>query len=240
MLMLFIGAIISAALGVMIRFFKWYLLIAGYNTMTKERRRKVDIEGLGKFVGNCFFLIAGIMAAGSVMTYFQIPGVSSAVPVAVAVLVIYLLIKAQQFDSGTRNPDGTMNKSTKTILIVIIISISVIGLYIYSSTSASEVVVNADSVQIKGQYGVEIMMDDINDITLEETMPTVLRKTNGFSAGGTLKGHFKLENIDRARLYINANNPPFIFIDTVDGLVIVNQDNRQSTEELYQLLMSSF
>ena len=42
-------AVILGALGVMIRYFKWYWLIAGYNTMTRERKRQVDIEGLGKF-----------------------------------------------------------------------------------------------------------------------------------------------------------------------------------------------
>ncbi len=239
MFILLLMAMIFAALGVMIRFFKWYSLIAGYNTMTKERKRKVDIEELGKFMGNMFFILAGVMAAGSVMTFLEVPGVSFAVPVTMIALIVYLLIKAQQFDAGARNPDGTLNRSTKIILGSIIAFLAIIGVLIYSGTFASEIVVGAESVRIKGLYGIEIMNDDIHDIALEDSMPKVLRRTNGFSAGGTLKGHFELQDVGQARLYVNVNNPPFISIDTAGGLIIVNQEDRQSTEELYRTLLSS-
>ncbi len=69
-------------------------------------------------------------------------------------------------------------------------------------------------------------------------MPEILKKTNGFSFGAALKGHFELQDIGQARLYVNVDDPPFIYIDTADGLIIVNQEDRQSTEELYRNLMS--
>jgi len=240
MFILLLLAIFFGALGLMIRFFKWYWLIAGYNTMTKERKSKVDIEELGKFMGNMFFILAGVMAAGSVMAYFEVPGVSFAVPVTMIALIVYMLIKAQQFDAGARNPDGTLNRSTKIILGSIFAFLVFIGVLIYAGTFGSEIVVGAESVQIKGLYGVEIMFADIQDIALEDSMPVILRRTNGFSAGGTLKGHFELQNVGGARLYVNVNNPPFIYIHTIGGLIIVNQEDRQSTEELYGILTSSY
>ncbi len=233
---LFILALSFIVLGVMIRFFKWYWLIAGYNTMPKERKHQVDAEGLGRFMGNSLFLMAGIMAAGGVMTHYKVPGASLVMPLAITIFVIYILIKAQRFDSGALNPDGTMKLSTKIILGTVFAFFAVIVVLVFSNTFASEVAVNADSVQIKGMYGIEIKFNEIDKIALEESLPTILRRTNGFSAGGTLKGHFLLQDIGRARLYVNVKSPPFIYIYTADSLIILNQGARQSTEELYQAL----
>jgi len=224
---------------VMIRYFKWYWLIAGYNTMTRERKRQVDIEGLGKFLGNMFFGLAAVMAAGSVLAYFAVPGVSIAVPVIMVILIVYMLIKARYFDAGACNPDGTLRRSTKIIIGLIIALLAAIVVLTYTGTFPSRVIVDPESVQIKGMYSVTIRRDEIHNITLEDSLPQILRRTNGFSAGGVLKGHFELKDLGRARLYVDANKPPFIYINTADGLVIVNQGDRQNTEKLYQTLTGS-
>ena len=238
MWVLFVVALSLIAFGVMIRFFKWYWLIAGYNTMSKEKKQQVDIEGLGRFMSNSLFLMGGVVAAGGVMSHYKVPGASLAIPLAITAIVVYMLIKAQKFDAGAVNPDGTMKPSTKIILGSVFALLAVIAILTFSNTFASEVVVNAESVQVKGMYGIEIKFNDINKISLEESLPTVLRKTNGFSAGGTLKGHFLLQDIGRARLYVNVKSPPFIYIYSADSLIILNQGARQSTEELYQALAS--
>ena len=38
-------------LGLAVHVFKWYFLIAGYNTMPKERKANVDTAGLGRAMG---------------------------------------------------------------------------------------------------------------------------------------------------------------------------------------------
>lgn len=237
---MFLISLMFVALGVMIRFCKWYWLISGYNTMTKERKRQVDIEGLGRFMGNSLFLMAGVIAVGGVTAYYDVPGASFAMPLAIAGFVVYMLIKAQRFDAGAVNPDGTMKTLTKIILGSVFALFAVIAIFILINTIAPEVVVNAESVQIKGMYGIEVEYNNISEITIKESLPTILRRTNGFSAGGTLKGHFVLQDIGRARLYVNTRVPPFIYIHAVDGLIIVNQGDRQSTEELYHAIVNAF
>jgi len=65
----FIIAISFIMTGIAIRVFKWYFLISGYNTMSKEKKDKVDIEGLARFMGTYLyangaaFLAAGILQA---------------------------------------------------------------------------------------------------------------------------------------------------------------------------------
>jgi len=124
--------LLFAVLGVLIRYFRWYWLISGYNTMSKERKKQVDIEALAYFMGNCLFLIAGLQFLGAYFYYIEIPVVSQLAPLVVVALIIYMLIKAQKHDSGALNPDGTMKKSTKLILGTVFILFVVLVIFIFA------------------------------------------------------------------------------------------------------------
>ena len=130
MLILLVVGLLFALLGVLIRHFKWYSLISGYNTMSGERKKQVDIEALGNFMGNCLFLIARLQFLGAYLLYINIPEASQIIPLAVVALIIYMLFNAQKYDSGALNPDGTMKKSTKLILGTIFILFVVLVIFI--------------------------------------------------------------------------------------------------------------
>lgn len=57
-------AILFVALGVLIKYGKMYFLIAGYNTMSKEEREKVDIKGVATVFRNAMFGMALIIIIG--------------------------------------------------------------------------------------------------------------------------------------------------------------------------------
>lgn len=59
MLVLFFPAFLLLMTGVLIKYLKWYWLIADYNTVSKEKKRNVDVAGLGHFLGNGLFTMAG-------------------------------------------------------------------------------------------------------------------------------------------------------------------------------------
>lgn len=65
----FIIALSFIMMGIAIHVFKWYFLISGYNTMSKEKKDKVDIDGLARFMGmylyanGAAFLAAWILQA---------------------------------------------------------------------------------------------------------------------------------------------------------------------------------
>jgi len=130
-IMLAVG-FLFAVLGVLIRYFKWYWLISGYNTMSVERKKLVDIEALGNFMGNCLFLIAGLQLLGAYLLYINFPEASQVIPLAVVALIIYMLFNAQKYDSGALNPDGTMKKSTILILGTVFILFVVLVIFIYA------------------------------------------------------------------------------------------------------------
>ncbi len=130
-IMLAVG-FLFAVLGVLIKHFKWYFLISGYNTMSKERKKQVDIEALGNFLGNYLFLIAGLQFLGAYLLYINIPEASQVIPLAVVALIIYMLVNAQKYDSGALNPDGTMKISTKLILGTVFILFVVLVIFIFA------------------------------------------------------------------------------------------------------------
>jgi hypothetical protein len=62
--MLILVSLIFIALGVAIKYGKMYFLIAGYNTMSKEKQANYDIEGIATVFRNAMFGMALILIIG--------------------------------------------------------------------------------------------------------------------------------------------------------------------------------
>jgi len=82
--------------------------------------------------------------------------------------------------------------------------------------------------------------DDIDlrarpELSLQDSIPRILRRTNGFALGGTLRGHFTLDVTGPADLFI-TRNPPYIIIRTADKFVVVNFAREDRTRALYDEL----
>ncbi|WP_299105964.1 DUF3784 domain-containing protein [uncultured Winogradskyella sp.] len=71
--MLFIS-ILFIVLGTLIKYGKMYFLIAGYNTMSKEKQKNYDIEGIAAVFRNAMFGMALIMLIGLGLSHWlEIP-----------------------------------------------------------------------------------------------------------------------------------------------------------------------
>ena len=57
-------AILFTILGILIKYGKMYFLIAGYNTMSKEEKEKVDVKGIATVFRNAMFGMALIIITG--------------------------------------------------------------------------------------------------------------------------------------------------------------------------------
>ena len=66
--------ILTAALfiliGVLIKNFKLYNLIAGYNTMSAEKKATYNIDKIASLFRNVFFIMAFIIIVGYILTKF--------------------------------------------------------------------------------------------------------------------------------------------------------------------------
>ena len=61
-------AIIFIVLGILIKYGKFYNLIAGYNTMSKEEKAKYNIEKIATLFRNVMFFMAFLITIGYIFS----------------------------------------------------------------------------------------------------------------------------------------------------------------------------
>ena len=114
---------------------------------------------------------------------------------------------------------------------------ALVAMMIYAGMRPPEVHVTAGSFTVSnGMYSNTIPIKGIRSASLDEQLPRVRGKTNGFAVGETLRGSFSVDSWGSARLYVNLNHPPFIVIRSDDGFVAVNFANPHQTRDMYTQL----
>ena len=204
-------------------------LIAGYNTMSKEQKKNVDIDGLSTFMRNGLIAIGiSIIIGYYLFKWIGITLIANSMLLLVTLVgVTILVIKAQRFDHNK-------NKKTKlTYFILGFVFIFVIGLIAYGFIP-SKVILSKDSVQFSGMYGIEIKVAEIDNVKLVNNLPEIKMRTSGFSFGTVKKGFFDLNEFGKCRLLIHSENPPYLIISKGNGeKTIINFKEKSVTESTY-------
>jgi hypothetical protein len=91
-------------------------------------------------------------------------------------------------------------------------------------------------VVISGMYGEEILRSDITQIDLRDELPTITMRTNGYALGDTLKGWFATEELGKVKLFVHADSPPFIYVQTSDHWLIYGASDPAQTRARYDEL----
>jgi hypothetical protein len=92
----------------------------------------------------------------------------------------------------------------------------------------------SDALEVSGgMYSNTVLYSAIRSATLDDMIPRIRLKTNGFAVANTLRGSFNLEGWGNGRLYINRDVPPFVVIRTGNTFVAVNFKEPQRTRDLY-------
>jgi hypothetical protein len=116
-------------------------------------------------------------------------------------------------------------------------AVAIAAFAVYSGMQPPVVEVKPESFSVRnGLYSNTVPLRQITAATLDDRLPRVGLKTNGFAAGGTLRGTFRMDSWGSARLYVNLNRPPFVVIRSRDGVVVVNFEDPERTRELYAQL----
>jgi hypothetical protein len=135
-------------------------------------------------------------------------------------LIIVLGILFRRFKWGPR-------------MILIIGIFLVIGVGIYLCILPPKIAVQGERLVIKGIYGIQLDYQDIMGVTLSNTIPPVVIKTNGFNFGNILRGSFRLKGIGTAKLFVNRDIAPFICIATRRSYIIVNYKEKAKTVKTF-------
>ncbi len=133
-------------------------------------------------------------------------------------------------------PAGPRRWSWVALAIVAAVVVGVVALLtvFYLQMRPPEVTVTPQQISIRTPfYGEDYPMAEITGVSLESRLPRILVRTNGFAAGGQLRGWFRLEGLGEGKLFLDVAAPPFVFLRLQRGFVILNLGEPDQTRALY-------
>ncbi|WP_346934614.1 DUF3784 domain-containing protein [Clostridium sp.] len=230
-IVLLIIASLFFAVGICINKLKWYWLISGYNTMSKEEKSNVEIEALGKYMSKIFFLISIINIIGFLLNCFF--NISLAIFIVLTVIILlYSIYYCQRFD---HNPGSS--KETKIVLAVVIVIMLITTIPIIAiSYSPTKITITDASIKISSGANASISRDKVKSISLVDEMPKILIRTGGIGMGRIQKGNYNLEGDIGAKLFLASKEGPFIEItvDSKPSIYYINYKDKEITKTTYE------
>ena len=226
---LFFGLFIIG-LGFFIK--KYPNTLAGYNTMSAEKKKNVDIQTVASIFQKGMIVIGLITIASSCtlnwLKLYEFVVLAYIAPLLIGVLILIAI--TQKYD---RNKQSKFQKKLPAIIVGSIVIIVAIAMY--GGSRPTKVIFRGNDIEFTGQYGLTINKDNIQKIELLNSIPHIKARTNGFALGRILKGHFTLDNFGKCRLFLHLPNPPFLYIElNNDNKILFNSTDPQYTKGLYE------
>ncbi|MBC7125112.1 MAG: DUF3784 domain-containing protein [Bacteroidales bacterium] len=207
-------------------------LIAGYNTMPRDKKKNVDIEGLSTLIRNGL-AITGLTIIGSyfVFKWLGFTTVANLMIVIVTLAgVTTIAVKAQRFDHNK-------SKSKLHILVLGAAIIFIASLLTYGFIP-TRVIFDSNSVRFSGMYSFTVNSNEIASVELFNANLKIKLRTNGFSVGSVNKGTFIVDSIGKCRLLLNSGSKPYIVLTKTSGEVcIINLKSSSQTHDAYQNIL---
>jgi len=226
--LLFIG------LGFLVRAYPG--LIAGYNTLSPEKKKNVDIDGLSRYIRNGLIIMGILIMAGYLLFHWAGWTLMANMVILIVTLVgsVVLMMTANRFNHN-RDKHGI---SHYLILGIILFLLAGIFLFGFMTTKTH---FEGATIRLTGMYATEMKVSEIKKVELADTIPAILMRTNGFSLGPVYKGNFRLDEFGKCRLYINAGKGKYVIITDVEGFRTIlrykrDLDSRRIFERISELL----
>ena len=237
---LVIGAFFIA-IGLAVHVFKWYFLIAGYNTMSKEKKANVDTEGLGRLMGVYSYVNGGVLIVMGVLYAFGLKPVLSPVVIIFGITTVYFLIRAQKYDGNIYDKSGKLIEGAwKQFALpvgTVVITLIFVAFLMFFSSQETKVTFLEEGLQVHGMYGDIYNWESIETVKLMEELPTIEMRTNGSALGSNLKGHFRTTELDSVKLFVNTQMSLYIYLETDEGVIIFNMKNEEETQEVFEEIL---
>ena len=228
-------------IGLAIHVFKWYFLIAGYNTMSKEKKANVDTEGLGRLMGAYSYVNGGVLIITGILHAFSLRPVLTPVIVIFGISTVYLLIRAQKYDGNIYDKNGKLIEGAWKQLALpvgtVVITLIFVAFLMFFSSQETKVTFLEEGLQIHGMYGDIYNWESIETVKLMEELPTIEMKTNGSALGSNLKGHFRTTELDSVKLFVDTQKSLYIYLETDEGVIIFNMKNEEETQEVFEEIL---
>jgi hypothetical protein len=223
-----IAGLLFIGLGFLVRAYPG--LIAGYNTLSPEKKKNVDIDGLSRYVRNGLIIMGLAIMVGYLL--FRWAGwiymANMVILIVTLVGSVILMLSANRFNRN-REKSGI---SQYLILSIILILLAGTFLFGFMTTKTQ---VTGNMIRFTGMYGKEMKVSEIEKVELTDTIPAIIMRTNGFRLGPVHKGHYRLEKYGKCRLYINSGKGKYIVITDIEGFrTILRYKNDQESQGIYE------
>jgi len=137
--------------------------------------------------------------------------------------------------AGTAELPRRYEKSAVFAAALAVVILAAVGVMMGLQMQPPEVRILRDRFLVRSAvYRVTVPLSEVTSLSIEQKIPGIRRRTNGFALGNTLRGYFRLEEIGNGRLFVNLDVPPFVMVKTQDDFVIVNFRNPEATRRLYE------
>ena len=123
-------------------------------------------------------------------------------------------------------------------LIIAAIALVVVLVVFISGSEPTVYTLSGGELQISGSYGQTIQLSDIQSVEMKTDLPGNLKRTNGYGLGSVIKGYCS-SDIGDVTVYIDTAKPPFIYLTTKSGTIILCDETAEKTGELYSSLAAA-
>jgi hypothetical protein len=234
-LLLLILSAIFLAVGFVITEKNAKHLLSGYNTMSEQERKKVDIKGFLLFFRRFhIFLAATVFVIGFLLHNFVDENFAGLFLIFFPLLAYgYLIWKGKKYSSVKAEIDSKIG------ILMLILSIIFVGIIIIPDFKNNDISFNGHVLEIKARYGENIFINQIEAFRQVNQLPELTLRTNGISMGNIKKGLFKTAEGEKVKLIINDLQKPFFEIVRKDGSRIYFNSKQHDIADIYKRINES-
>jgi hypothetical protein len=144
---------------------------------------------------------------------------------------------ARSIDAFPQDTTWRRRMRLMTAVVLALVVAMVVGQMYLHNRAPSVVLGDARLTVSSGFYGADIPFEELQSIRLIDALPNIQARTNGYAAGGVLRGYFRVDTWGTGKLFINRNRPPYVEVRARDNtFVVVNFEDAARTRELYAQL----
>lgn len=204
-------------------------LLSGYNTMSVEERKKVDISSFVPYFRKFHIFLGISFLTGGLIANFLISEVAGGIFLGTYPILayIYFIWNSRKFSSG-------LNTSSYKVGIYVLAATLIFVLVLFGyGFKENQLLISNDSIEFTGPYGEKLANEDIQSIELVNNLPEIKFKRNGFALGSINKGYFKTEEGVIIKLLLNSDSYPIILITKKSGDKIYYSAKNISNDQIF-------
>lgn len=189
--------------------------------------------------GYTLYNVAGLDAVEIVLGSGKRIRIGTDEPAALCAAIELIAGRPAALPPGERGASPRSHRRILPVLAVLGLVLAVVlGAIFWFHELEPRVEVAADGFSVRSAlYGEHFAFRDVSSITLEERLPGIRLRTNGYAWPPTLRGHFRLDGLGDGQLYVEADTPPFVLLRSGDRYVFVNYSDPAATRRLHAELL---